>query len=456
MVIVGVPRDRDEGETRVALTPEKAKKLLKDGHTVCVETGAGVEADWPDESYREAGCEVVDSREEVVNRADVVLHVNGLGAADECDPEMYREGQVVVGILGPSGIDDEEYDVLAENDVSAFALELMPRISRAQSMDVLSSMASISGYKATIDAAQALPKLFPMQMTAAGTVKPAEVFVVGAGVAGLQAIATAERLDASVRAYDIRPEVSEEVESLGADFVELDLEADDASDEEGHATHQDEEFYRKQRKMMTRVVAESDVVITTAAIPGQPAPELVTNEMIEGMDDGSVIVDLAAETGGNCEPTEADDVVEYEGVEVYGPTNLPATVAHTASDLLSNNLRNFVEYITEDGELEFDLSDEVISSTLLTHDGEKRMPHRKDASVEEEEETAEDADAAGESGDEAEADEAATGDADPDETEETDDGDTGDQGADDGDTGDQGADDGDSEPASETPDEKEN
>lgn len=281
---------------------------------------------------------------------------------------MYRSGQAIIGLLDPYNLNGT-LEHLADRNVTAFALELIPRISRAQSMDALSSMASIGGYKAALIAAESLPKLFPMQMTAAGTVRPANVFVVGAGVAGLQAIATGERLGASVRAYDIRPEVKEEVESLGGEFVELDLEADDASDDEGHAREQDEAFYEKQREMMYRVVAESDVVITTAAVPGRPSPELVTAEMIEGMDSGSVIVDLAAGGGGNCEPTVPDETINYEGVTIHGPTNLPGSVANTASRLYANNVANFLEHIVDDGGLAIDTDDEIVDATLLTRDG---------------------------------------------------------------------------------------
>jgi NAD(P) transhydrogenase subunit alpha len=245
-------------------------------------------------------------------------------------------------------------------------------------MDVLSSMASIGGYKAVLVAAERLPQLFPLEMTAAGTVRPADVFVIGAGVAGLKAVATAERLGASVKAYDIRLEVKQEVESLGADFVELDLETEGSGDDEGYAIEMGEEFYRQQRKELGRVVPESDVVITTAAIPGAPAPELVTTEMIEEMAAGSVVVDLSASTGGNCEPTVADETVEIDGVTVLGPTNLPSTVSHTASQLFANNLHNFLDLLVEDGELDVDLDDEVIASTLLTHDGEIRRPHEDD------------------------------------------------------------------------------
>ena len=380
-MIVGIPSETAEGETRVALTPPAAERLVEDGLDVCVTAGAGEGSDWADADYEAVGCEVVDDRAEVFERADAVLQVRGVAANED----------TVIGLLGPYDIEDE-YEVLAEREVSAFALELIPRISRAQSMDALSSMASIGGYKAILIAAERLPKMFPMQMTAAGTVQPAEVFVVGAGVAGLQAIATAERLGASVRAYDIRPEVAEQVESLGADFVELDLETEDAADEEGHAREQDEEFYEKQRQMMRRVVADSHVLVTTAAIPGRPSPELVTTEMIEGMDPGSVVIDLAAAGGGNCEPTEADEVVEHEGVTVFGPTNLPATVAHTASKLYANNVTDFLRNIVEDGDLAIDLEDEIVDSTLLTHEGTIRRPHERDEDEVEGEEEASDAD----------------------------------------------------------------
>ena len=384
-MILGVPSETVADEPRVALTPPVAGRLVDAGHEICVEAGAGEGSDWTDDEYREAGCEVFDDREEIFERADTIAHVRGLGAAD-VEEVPYTEDQLVVGLLGPYSIEEDTLETLAERNVSAFALELIPRISRAQSMDALSSMASLGGYKAMVKAAEALPKLVPMQMTAAGTVQPADVFVVGAGVAGLQAIATAERLGASTRAYDIRPEVQEEVQSLGAEFVELDLPtADEASDEEGYAVEQEEEFLETQREMMVDVVGDSDVVITTAAVPGGPAPELVTNEMIDGMDEGSVIVDLAAEGGGNCEPTVADEVVEYEGVTVYGPTNLPGTMSHTASQLYSNNVKNFVENLLEDGDLAIDLEDEIVDATLLTHEGEIRNPHEADEEASEDE-----------------------------------------------------------------------
>jgi NAD(P) transhydrogenase subunit alpha len=389
---IGVPTEVAPDETRVALIPPVAKRLIGQGHEILVATGAGEASDWSDEEYESVGCSVAPE-DEVYADADVVVHVRALGAVEDADASRYADGQVVVGLLNPYGLDDADFEALAERDVSAYALELVPRIGRAQSMDANSSMASIGGYKATIVAAESLPKLFPMQMTAAGTVQPADVFVVGAGVAGLQAIATSERLGASTRAYDIRPEVKEEVESLGAEFVELDLPvADEASDEQGYAVEQEEEFLETQREMMVDVVGDSDVVVTTAAVPGGNAPELVTNEMIDGMDEGSVIVDMAAAGGGNCEPTVADEVVEYEGVTVYGPTNLPATVPHTASQLYANNVEDFLGLLAEDGELDAGTEDEILDATALTHGGRVRAPHRDDG------------DGADEDGDDAEAD----------------------------------------------------
>jgi NAD(P) transhydrogenase subunit alpha len=376
-MLIGVPGETVPGETRVPLVPPAAGDLIEGGHGVCVAAGAGTGADWTDDDYREVGCEVVDDRDAVFERADVVLPVSALGASDgETDP--YREGQVVIGMLGPYDVATGTLSELADRSVSAFALELIPRISRAQSMDVLSSMSNIAGYKSAVVAANELPKMFPLMMTAAGTVQPADVFVIGAGVAGLQAIATADRLGASVRAYDIRLEVKNEVESLGADFVELDLETEGSGDEEGYAREMDEAFYAAQREAMSRVVPESDVLITTAAIPGAPAPELVSSTMVEEMDRGSVIVDLAASTGGNCEPTEPDERVEHAGVTVFGPTNLPATLSHQASQLFSNNVTDFLENVLEDGDLVVDTDDEIVDSTLLVHDGRVRNPHRDD------------------------------------------------------------------------------
>jgi NAD(P) transhydrogenase subunit alpha len=392
-MIVGVPSETAADETRVALIPTVAERLVDRDVDVCVERGAGEGSEWSDDAYREAGCTLVDEREEVFERADVICQVRGLAANAEEPMDPYREGQVVIGTLGPYDLYEETWEELGERRLSAFALEFMPRISRAQSMDVLSSMASVGGYKAALVAAEQLPKLFPLEMTAAGTVQPAEVFVIGAGVAGLKAISTAERLGASVRGYDIRLEVKQEVESLGADFVELDLETEGSGDDEGYAVEMGEEFYEQQRKQLGRVVPESDVVITTASIPGAPAPELVGEEMIADMDDGSVIVDLAAADGGNCDPTVADETITYEGVTVFGPTNLPATVPGTASQLFANNLYNFLDHLLADGTLDIDTSDEIIDSTLLTHDGTIRRPHEESDDDDDDEDEAEESEA---------------------------------------------------------------
>lgn len=379
LVIIGVPGETTTDEQRVALTPAVASELTAAGHEVYIAAGAGESAHWNDDAYATAGCEIAATRETVFDRADVVLQVQALGATEAEAIDPYTEAQLIVGQLGPYDIPDGQLATLADRNVSAFALELMPRISRAQSMDALSSQASLAGYQACLVAAEELPAMFPMEMTAAGTITPAEVFVIGAGVAGLKAIATAERLGASTRGHDVRLEVKQEVESLGAEFVELDLETEDSGDAEGYAVEMGEEFYAEQRRQMQRVVPESDVVITTAAIPGAPAPEIVTADMIEGMDPGSIIVDLAAQTGGNCEPTVAGEAIEYDGVTIYGPTDLPSRVSRTASEQYANNLRNFIENVLdEEGRPAFDLEDEIIDSTLLTHDGSVRNPHLDD------------------------------------------------------------------------------
>lgn len=375
-VILGVPASETPGENRVAIVPPVAAEFVEAGHEVVVAEGAGAGAHWSDTEYTDAGCEILD-QETVFERADVLFQVQGFGT-EGFGPERYRSGQTVIGLLGPYEVTEDELETLGETDVSAFALELLPRISRAQSMDALSSQSSLAGYQAAIAAAEEHPKMFPMEMTAAGTVRPAEVFVIGAGVAGLKAIATAERLGASTTGYDIRLEVKQEVESLGADFLELDLETAGSGDEEGYAREMDEAFYEEQRHQLEQVVPESDVLITTAAIPGAPAPELVTGDMIAEMDDGSVVIDLSAPTGGNCEPTEAGETVTHGGVTIHGPTNLPAETSRTASQLYANNLQSFFENLQEDGELHFDLEDEIIDSTLLVHDGDVRNPHIDD------------------------------------------------------------------------------
>jgi NAD(P) transhydrogenase subunit alpha len=366
---VGIPRESWPGETRVALIPAAVATLAKAGLQVVVERGAGQAAGFPDEAYASHGAQVVD-RTTVFASADIVLQVRTAPA----DAGSFRRGQAVIGFADPLG-SPAAIRELAATGASVFSMELMPRITRAQSMDALSSMATISGYKGVLLAANALPRMFPMMMTAAGTVSPARVFIVGAGVAGLQAIASARRLGAKVQAYDVRPAVKEQVQSLGAKFVELPLEAGDAEDKGGYAKAQDEAFYRRQREMMLSVVAQNDVVITTALVPGKRAPVLVTTEMVEAMAPGSVVVDLAAERGGNCELTKADETVVHKGVTIIGPSNPPATVPYHASQMYSKNITTFLLHLLgKEGAtqpaLPIDPNDEITRETLLTRDGE--------------------------------------------------------------------------------------
>jgi NAD(P) transhydrogenase subunit alpha len=374
---IGVPQETFPGERRVALIPDSVTVLSKAGHEVLVQAGAGVEAGFPDEAYKSKGAKIVADRAEVFAGTDLVFQVRGLGSnleAGKGDLNLMKPDQVIVGMFDPLGEPQSVRD-LAEAKVRAFAMELMPRITRAQSMDVLSSMATVAGYKAVIIAAAHAPRFFPMFMTAAGTVSPARVLIVGAGVAGLQAISTARRLGAVVHAYDIRPAVKEQIESLGAKFVEMELEAGEAEDKGGYAKAMGEEFYRKQRELMAKVVAESHVVVTTAAIPGKKSPILVTAEMVKGMMPGSVIVDLAAERGGNCELTRADEVVVEHGVTILGPTNLATTIPFHASQMYAKNLVTFLKELTDkEGRLTLDMKNEVVRDTLLTRDGKVVQP----------------------------------------------------------------------------------
>jgi len=366
---IGVPRESFTGENRVALTPAAVAALKKSGLDVAVEREAGTAAGFTDAAYEQAGASLV-SRSEVFSTADILLQVRSI----PFETSTLHRGQVVIGFADPLGSPDA-IRALADAGVTAFSMELMPRITRAQSMDALSSMATIAGYKGVLMAANHLPRMFPMLMTAAGTLTAARVFIVGAGVAGLQAIATARRLGARVEAYDVRPAVKEQVQSMGARFVEFALETKDAEDKGGYAKAQDEAFYRRQREMMLKVVAANDVVVTTALIPGKKAPILITTDMIEAMAPGSVLVDLAAERGGNCELTRADQVVVHKGVTILGPSNPPALVPNHASQMYSKNITTFLAHLLgKDGakkpSLELDLSDEITRETLLARDGE--------------------------------------------------------------------------------------
>ena len=369
-MIVGVPRETFPGERRVALIPSVIPPLIKAGAEVIVESAAGDSAGFPDADYTARGARTV-SRADVFSRADVVLMVRAPGANaahGSDDAARLRRGQVVIGFAEPLTA-HEATEAVAARGASLFSMELMPRITRAQSMDALSSMASIAGYKAVLVAANELPRMFPMMMTAAGTIAPARVFVIGAGVAGLQAIASARRLGARVEAYDVRPAVREQVESLGARFVELPLETAASEDKGGYAKAQDETFYLRQRELMAKSVAASDVVITTAAVPGKKSPVLITAAAVAGMAPGSVIVDLAAERGGNCELTKADETVHTHGVTILGPTNLPSTVPYHASQMYAKNITTFLNHLVKDGSVRIDQADEITRETLVTHEG---------------------------------------------------------------------------------------
>jgi NAD(P) transhydrogenase subunit alpha len=365
----GVLKETWPGETRVAVVPGVVTALAKAGIELMVESGAGAAAGFPDARYAEKGAAVV-SRDDVLAGASLLLSVRSFAGAHDKDAISRLEPRhVLVGFLDPLQR-PEAVKQLAARGITSFALELVPRISRAQSMDALSSTATMVGYKAVLLAADRLPRMMPMMMTAAGTIAPARVFVIGAGVAGLQAIATARRLGAVVEAYDVRPAVKEQVLSLGAKFVELPLETAAAEDKGGYAKAQDEGFYRRQRELLAKVVAESDVVIAAAAVPGKKAPVLVTSEMLRGMRPGSVVVDLAAEQGGNCEASQPGSEVTAHGVLVLAPLNLAATIPHHASQLYAKNLANFVQNMTKKGELQTGGDDEIVRDSMLTRGGE--------------------------------------------------------------------------------------
>jgi len=371
-MIVGVPRETYPGERRVALAPAVIPSLKKAGLDILVQAGAGLQAGYPDAGYVEKGARLAPSREEVFATADILVQFLCHGANDKNGSEdlpLLRKGQVLVGFLRPLGMVKTVQDI-ASRGVTSFSVELIPRITRAQSMDALSSMATICGYKAVVLAADTLPRMFPMLTTAAGTIVPAKVLIIGAGVAGLQAIATSRRLGAVASAYDMRAASKEQVMSLGGRFVELPIEAKDAQDAGGYAKAQDESFYQKQRELLAKTVAESDVVITAAVIPGKKSPLLVTKNMVERMAPGSVIVDLAAERGGNCELTKPDETIVVHGVTIIGMFNLAETVPYHASQMYARNISAFLQNLTKDGKVQLNLKDEIIRETLVTHEGQ--------------------------------------------------------------------------------------
>ena len=371
-MIVGVPKEIYPGERRVALTPVVVPMLAKAGLEVVIEAGAGERAGYPDAQYQEKGAKILSDRGAVFAQSDIVVQVLCHGANDKSgasDLPLMRRGQVLVGFLRPLA-SAETVRQIAQTGVDAYAVELIPRTTRAQSMDALSAMASIAGYKAVIAVADELPRIFPMMTTAAGTITPSRVLIIGAGVAGLQAIATAKRLGAVVSAYDVRPAVKEQVQSLGGRFVELPLETADAQDARGYAKAQDEAFYAKQRELLGKVIAESDAVITTAVVPGKKAPILVTEAMVKGMAPGSVILDMAAERGGNCELTCAGEKVVAHGVTIVGPINLAGSAPYHSSQVYARTLTAFLSNLVKDGKVRPPESDDIIRDTLVTQGGE--------------------------------------------------------------------------------------
>jgi H+-translocating NAD(P) transhydrogenase subunit alpha len=377
----GVVKETYPGERRVALVPAVLATLAKAGIACTIESGAGTLAGFPDAAYREAGAAIAGSRGEVFAAADLLVQVRAMGANVEAgitDLGLVRAGQTLVGFCDPLAA-PEALQQFASRGATILSMELIPRITRAQSMDALSSMATLAGYKAALLAAAALPKMFPMMMTAAGTLLPARVLVLGVGVAGLQAIATARRLGAVVEAYDVRPEVKEQVQSLGAKFLDLPLATTGAQDTGGYAKAFDESFYQRQRELLTAALARQDVVISTAAVPGRKAPTLVTANMVERMPPGSVIVDLAAERGGNCELTRLGETIVSGGVTILGPDNLPATVPYHASQMYAKNVTSLLLYLVKDGKLQLDPEDDITRETLVARDGKIVHPKVREA-----------------------------------------------------------------------------
>ena len=365
---IAVPRETAAGETRVALTPQVAAQLIADGAEVLVQAGAGEASANTDDAYREAGATMVPDAGSLYSEADVVLRV---GRPSDEEVEMLREGSILIGTLGTLAR-PELAEKLAERGVTAISMDAIPRITRAQSMDTLSSQATVGGYKAVLIAAERLPKFFPLLTTAAGTIRPARGIVMGAGVAGLMAIGTARRLGAVVEATDVRPVVKEQVESLGATFIEVEMTEEEKAKAEtagGYATEMSDDYKRRQAELIAERVKEADFIITTALIPGRPAPRLVTDEMVRSMKPGSVIVDMAAEMGGNVEGTEAGKEVDRHGVRIVGHTNLPATMPGSATQMYAKNLHTLLKHLIRDGSVQIDLEDEITKGATITHDG---------------------------------------------------------------------------------------
>lgn len=375
-MIIGIPSEIKTGEQRVAMSPANVQSLTDKSVKVLLQANAGSAAGYPDAEYTAAGATITANRAEIFASADIILQVQSFGSNNEnsdADLASLRKGQLVIGMMDPLA-SPQAAQAVAEKGASAIALELVPRISRAQSMDVLSSMATLAGYKAVLLGASAAPRIFPMLMTAAGTLQPARVLIMGVGVAGLQACATAKRLGAVVEAYDVRPAAREQILSVGAKPVELDLDTGESEGAGGYAKEQGEDFLRRQRELMTEVVAQQDIIITTAAIPGAKSPILVTEDMVKAMKPGSVIVDLAAERGGNCDLTEQGQTVVAHDVTILGPENIPSDLAFHASQMYGKNMQTLLELILDDeGNLSLDFNDEIVAGTVVAHQGE--VPH---------------------------------------------------------------------------------
>ena len=379
-MLIGIPSEIKTGGKRVAMSPANVQSLTDKSVKVLIQANAGSAAGYPDTDYAAAGATVTADRAEIFARADIILQVQSFGSNNENsddDLAMVRQGQLIIGMMDPLAA-PQAAQAVADKGATAIALELVPRISRAQSMDVLSSMATLAGYKAVLMGASAAPRIFPMLMTAAGTLQPARVLIMGVGVAGLQACATAKRLGAVVEAYDVRPAAREQILSVGAKPVELDLDTGESEGASGYANEQGEDFLRRQRELMTEVVAQQDIIITTAAIPGAKSPILVTEDMVKAMKPGAVIVDLAAERGGNCDLTEQGKTVIAHDVTIIGPENVPSELAYHASQMLGKNMQTLLDLIIDDaGNLNLDFNDEIVAGTVVAHDSDVPHPHMR-------------------------------------------------------------------------------
>ncbi|MDG1486026.1 MAG: Re/Si-specific NAD(P)(+) transhydrogenase subunit alpha [Porticoccaceae bacterium] len=379
-MIIGIPSEIKAGEKRVAMSPANVQSLADKSVKVLIQADAGSAAGYPDAEYTAAGATVTADRAEIFASADIILQVQSFGSNNDNsdgDLALLRSGQLVIGMMDPLA-SPQAAQAVAKTGATAIALELVPRISRAQSMDVLSSMATLAGYKAVLMGASAAPRIFPMLMTAAGTLQPARVLIMGVGVAGLQACATAKRLGAVVEAYDVRPAAREQILSVGAKPVELDLDTGESEGAGGYAKEQGEDFLRRQRELMTEVVAQQDIIITTAAIPGAKSPILVTEDMVKAMKPGAVIVDLAAERGGNCDLTKQGETVVAHDVTILGPENVPSDLAFHASQMLGKNMQTLLELIVDEaGNLNLDFNDEIVAGTVVAHEGEIPHPHMR-------------------------------------------------------------------------------